>query len=52
MEVKQNNQLFALCVENRDCDDLELRKIYQLLPDDNAKKEGYIRIIDESGDDS
>ena len=40
-----------LCLENRDCNDLERRKIYQVLPDDEALKEGYLRVIDESGED-
>ena len=40
-----------LCVENRDCKDLERRKIYQVLPDDEASKEGSLRVIDESGED-
>ena len=44
-------QLFALCIENKDCEDLERRKIYQILPDAKAKEEGYLRIIDESGED-
>jgi len=49
----QNNkeQAFALCIENRDCEDLEKRKIYHVLPDDAAKKEGYLRVIDESSED-
>jgi hypothetical protein len=42
---------FALCVENKDSEDLEKRKIYQVLPDDKAEKEGYLRVIDESGED-
>ena len=41
----------AICIENRDCEDLERRKIYQALPDDAAKKEGYLRVIDESDED-
>jgi hypothetical protein len=40
----------ALCVENKDCDDLEKRKIYQVLPDDDPATEGYLRVIDESGE--
>ena len=40
-----------LCIENRDCEDLERRKIYQILPDDEASKEGYLRVIDEPGED-
>ena len=51
MVEEQSEKLFALCIENRDCEDLEKRKIYQLLPDNEAEKEGYIRIIDESGED-
>ena len=43
--------MFALCVENRNCEDLEKRKIYQILPDDAAAKEGYLRVVDESGED-
>jgi hypothetical protein len=30
---------------------LELRKISQVFPDQKAAKEGYLRIIDESGED-
>jgi hypothetical protein len=44
-------QTYVLCVNNKDCDDLIKRKVYQILPDDDAKKEGYLRIIDESGED-
>ena len=51
MERKKNTDLFALCIENKDCDDLEKRKIYPIVPDDKAKEEGYLRIIDESGED-
>ena len=50
--MKQNNNItFVLCIENKDCDDLEKRKVYQVLPDDKAKEEGYLRIVDESGED-
>ncbi len=42
---------FALCIENKDCEDLEKRKVYQIISDDEAEKEGYIRVIDESGED-
>ena len=42
---------FALCVENKDSEDLEKRKIYVVQPDEDAEKEGYFRVIDESGED-
>ena len=51
MTEKKSTKRFALCIENKDCEDLEKRKIYQILPDDKAEKEGYLRIIDESGED-
>jgi hypothetical protein len=41
----------VLCIENKDSEDLQKRKIYQVMPDDDAKKEGYFRIVDESGED-
>ena len=42
---------FALCIKNDDCDDLELRKIYLVVADQSAPKEGYLRVVDESGED-
>lgn len=42
---------FVVCVKNDDCSDLELRKVYEALPDPKAAKDDYIRIIDESGED-
>ncbi|MGA2467175.1 MAG: hypothetical protein ABSH06_22850 [Thermodesulfobacteriota bacterium] len=51
MGKEKKVQVFALCVENKDCEDLEKRKIYQVLPDEEAEKEGYLRVIDESGED-
>ena len=42
---------FAICIQNEGCDDLELRKVYRILPDANAARDGYIRVIDESGED-
>lgn len=42
---------FALCIENSDCENLEKRKIYQILPDEEAAQEGYLRVVDESKED-
>lgn len=42
---------FALCIENSECEDLEKRKIYQILPDEEAAHEGHLRVVDESGED-
>lgn len=51
MASDNKEQMFALCIDNKDSEDLEKRKIYQVLPDDKAAKEGYLRVIDESGED-
>ena len=51
MAKTKKNYSFVLCIENKDCEDLEKRKIYQMLPDEDGDKEGYIRVIDESGED-
>ena len=51
MEQNSEKLTFMLCIENRDCKDLERRKMYQVLPDGEASKEGYVRVLDESGED-
>ncbi len=51
MEKKLLETQFVLCIENRDCEDIEKRKFYQLLPDVEAAREGYLRVVDESQED-
>lgn len=46
-----NGNRFVVCIANDDCEDIEVRKIYQTLPDDAASADGLLRIIDESGGD-
>lgn len=45
------NAHFAVCIRNEGLDDLELRKLYQVLPDDSAAQSGFLRVIDDSGED-
>jgi hypothetical protein len=51
MANRKNEKRFVLCIENKDCDDLIKRKVYQLVPDETASQDSYLRIIDESGED-
>jgi len=51
MRVDPPSRSFALCVEDGGMEDLEARKVYQILPDREAAREGYIRVVDESGED-
>lgn len=44
--------VFAVCINNADYPaSLELHKIYLVIPDADAAKDGDIRVIDESGED-
>ncbi|MDQ1638337.1 MAG: hypothetical protein QOF62_1676 [Pyrinomonadaceae bacterium] len=51
MTEQKETTRFVLCIRNEDCEDLEPRKVYQLLPDEAAAQDGYVRVIDESGQD-
>ncbi len=42
---------YVLCINNKECEDLDIRKVYKALDDDKAQKDGYLRVIDESGED-
>ncbi len=43
---------FALCINNEGYEaSLEVGKVYRIIPDEEASGHGYIRIIDESGED-
>lgn len=51
MAKTQPRVKFVLCIANKDCEDLEKGKVYALLPDAKAKRDGYLRVVDESGED-
>lgn len=43
---------FAICIDNSQYPaSLELHKTYRVLTDEEAEREGDLRIIDESGED-
>jgi hypothetical protein len=42
---------FGICLRNNDCEDLEVLKVYRILSDAEAGQKGFIRVIDESGED-
>ena len=52
MAEENLNSRFVVCVNNSETEaSLEFGKIYQVVIDKDAKAEGLIRIIDESGED-
>ena len=43
---------FAVCVKNVGNEaSLEVRKLYEVIPDPDAEVDGMIRVIDDSGED-
>ena len=52
MEAENIKPRFALCINNSGYpDDLKVRTVYQVLPDESAAKSNYIRVVDETGED-
>jgi hypothetical protein len=51
MRRKRTGRRLVLCVKNDDCDDLEKRKVYRVIADEKAEKDGCVRVVDESGED-
>ncbi len=52
MENHNSESRFAVCIRNDEYPaSLEVRKIYQMIPDTRAAEHQLIRAIDESGED-
>ena len=50
--TKKTEPQFAVCLKNEGYPaSLERHKIYRVVPDPEAEKDGDLRIIDESGED-
>lgn len=49
---KRSKARFAICVNNDEYPaSLELHKVYRVLPDREAERDGDLRVVDESGED-
>jgi len=51
MKTDKSRLRFVLCIRSNGAEDLEPRKVYQVLPDRTASSEGMLRVIDDSGED-
>jgi hypothetical protein len=52
MSKRENiSSKFAVCIRSEDPDLLTPRMIYRVLPDENAAKSDYVRIVDNEGED-
>ena len=49
--MKEPKRNYVICVFAEESSDIEVRKVYEILPDEIAAKRGYLRVVDESGED-
>lgn len=43
---------FVMCIDNKSYPrDLTLHKVYKVIPDEKAENHGWVRVIDETGED-
>ena len=49
--TKKTSAGFVVCLRNEGAEDLEVRKVYPLVRDDEELAKGFLRVIDESGED-
>ena len=51
-KVRKSGIRFAMCIKNHGYESsLEIGKLYRVIPDQQAKRHGYLRVVDESGED-
>jgi len=51
MSMKETKRNYFTCIHVDEPTDLEVRKVYEVLPDESAARRGYVRVVDESGED-
>jgi hypothetical protein len=51
MKRRKAETRFVICIRNEGCEDLEPRKVYQVITDEAAAEDGLVRVVDESGED-
>jgi len=49
--MKEPKRNYVICIRAEESSDIEVRKVYEILPDEIAAKRGYLRVVDESGED-
>lgn len=52
MKDQESETRFVICINDGGyVDDLKVRTVYQVLPDESAARSNYIRVVDETGED-
>ncbi len=49
--MKKAESHYAVCIHSEGAEDLGIRKLYRVLPDESAASRAHPRIVDEFGED-
>ncbi len=49
--MKETKWRYVICLHNDGAEDLEVRKLYEVIQDAASAQRGYMRVVDESGED-
>lgn len=49
--MKTTSSAFVVCLRSEGAEDLDVRKVYAVITDEDALSRGFLRVIDESGED-
>ncbi len=49
--MKESKRNYVVCIRAEESADIEVRKVYEVLADESAANRGYVRVVDESGED-
>ncbi len=52
MNARNTEAMFAICIDDGGyVDDLKVRTVYRILPNEPAARSDYLRVLDETGED-
>ena len=48
---RRTSPAYLLCIDSGANDDLQVRRLYRVIPDPAAARSDYVRVVDDSGED-
>jgi hypothetical protein len=48
---RRTSPVYLLCIDSGANDDLQVRRLYRVIPDPAAARSDYVRVVDDSGED-
>lgn len=51
MATASCSRAFVVCIDDQDVEDLASGMVYRMIPDEAAQARGFVRVIDDSGED-